>query len=117
MKQYKQLNNIKYPKSKKQKRTVRRTYKIGKSKGAPNISVLVSNKTVRNNVFEKSQLLKQKSIPDIKKHLIKNGFIQVGSSAPNDVLRKMYESIEMIGADVQNRNPRNLLYNFVYDTA
>ena len=106
-------NNIK--KNMKQKKTVRRTYKVGKSKVFPRVSVLVSNRTIRNNITTKGQLLKQTSIPDIKKYLVKHGFIKVGSVAPNDVLRKMYESAILICGEVQNHNPDNLLYNFLND--
>jgi len=102
------------PKKMKRKKTLRRTYKIGKSEVLPKVSVLVSNKTLRNNITTKKQLLKQDSIPNIKKYLIKRGFIKVGSVAPNDVLRKMYESAVMICGDVQNYNPENLLYNFMH---
>ena len=42
------------PKKMKQKKTKRRTYKIGKSKILPKVSVLVSNKTIRNNIFNSS---------------------------------------------------------------
>jgi hypothetical protein len=102
-------------KKQRQKRTIRRTYKIGKSKVLPKISVLVSNRTIRNNISTKTQLLKQVPIQDVKKFLIKRGFIKVGSIAPNDVLRKMYETASLICGDVQNHNPENLLYNFVND--
>ena len=49
---------------------------------------------------------------DIKKHLIKNGFIKVGSIAPNDVLRKMYETSMLACGEIHNYNPENLVYNF-----
>lgn len=97
----------------KQKKTRRRTYKIGKSKVVPKISVLVSNKTIRKDISTKTQLLKQVPIQDIRKYLMKRGFIKVGSVAPNDVLRKMYESAILICGEVQNHNPDNLLYNFL----
>ena len=97
----------------KQKRTIRRTYKIGKSKIYPQISVLVSNKTIRNNISTKKQLLKQVQMQDIKKYLITHGFIKVGSTAPNDILRKMYESAILMCGEVQNHNPDILLYNFM----
>jgi hypothetical protein len=74
--------------------------------------VLVSNKTIRKNITTKKTLLQQTSIQDIKKFLIKKGFIKVGSIAPNDVLRKMYETVNMMCGDVQNHNPDNLLYNY-----
>ncbi len=101
------------PKQKKQKRTVRRTYKIGRSKIYPKVSVLVSNRTIRNHITTKSQLLKQTPIGEVKKYLIKNGFIKVGSIAPNDVLRKMYESATLMCGEVTNHNPEYLLYNFM----
>ena len=97
----------------KQKKTRRRTYKVGKSKVVSKISVLVSNKTIRKDISTKTQLLKQVPIQEIRKYLMKRGFIKVGSVAPNDVLRKMYESAILICGEVQNHNPDNLLYNFL----
>lgn len=99
-------------KYKKRKKTIRRTYKVGKSKIAPKIGVLISNKTVRNNISTKKQQLKQIPIEEIRKTLIKRGFIKVGSLAPNDVLRQMYESMVLVCGEVQNYNPDNLIYNF-----
>jgi hypothetical protein len=99
----------------KRRKTIRRTYKIGKSSVFPRISVLVSNKTLRNNINNKSQLLKQVDISEIKKYLIKRGFIKVGSTAPNDVLRKMYEESVLMCGELQNHNPDNLLYNYLND--
>ena len=100
-------------KRKRQKKTVRRTYKIGKSKILPKISVLVSNRTIRNKISTEKQLLNQVPIQEIKKYLIKRGLIKVGSIAPNEILRKMYESSILICGEVQNHNPDNLLYNFI----
>ena len=100
-------------KPKKHKKIIRRTYKVGKCSQKPTISVLLSNKTIRNRVIEQTQLLKQTSIHDIKKYLIKHGFIRIGTSAPNDVLRKIYESTQLISGEVYNHNPENLLYNFL----
>lgn len=97
----------------KQKRIIRRTFKIGKSKVIPKVSVLISNRSIRNKVSTDGQLLKQKSIEEIKKYLIKHGLIRVGTTAPNDVLRKMYECSLMMCGEVQNHNPDNLLYNFL----
>ena len=111
------IKNNKYNKIAKQKKIIRRTYKAGKSKVLPKVSVLVSNRTMRNNVTTKSQLLKQDNIEDVKKYLIKRGFIKIGSTAPNDVLRKMYESAVLICGEVQNHNPDNLLYNFLNDNS
>ena len=99
----------------KQKKTIRRTYKVGRSKVFSKIAVLISNKTIRNNIMDKSQQLKQVPINDIRKYLVKQGFIRVGSSAPNDVLRKMYETTKLICGEIENHNTDNLLYNYLND--
>jgi hypothetical protein len=96
----------------KRKKTIRRTYRVGKSKTIPKIGVLISNKTIRNTISTKKQHLKQIPIEEIRKTLISKGFIKVGSIAPNDVLRQMYESMALICGEVQNHNPDNLVYNF-----
>ena len=122
LKQMKQLLNDKqktpsiFPKGGKQKKTIRRTYKVGKSKNAPKVSVLISNKTIRKNITMKTKLLKQVPMNEIKKYLISNGFIKIGTIAPNDVLRQMYESAILIGGEIQNHNPDNLLYNYLHNS-
>ena len=98
---------------KRQKRTLRRTFRVGKSKYYPNVAVLVSNKTIRKQIATKSQLLKTTPMEEVKKTLIKKGVIKVGSAAPNDVLRKMYESVSLVCGDVYNHNPENLLFNYL----
>jgi len=107
------IPRLKYP---KQRRTVRRTYKVGKSKTTPKIGVLISNKTIRNRVTTDSQLLKQTPIEEIRRYLVKKGFIKVGSSCPNDVLRKMHETAKLMCGEMENHNPDNLLYNYFHDT-
>jgi hypothetical protein len=112
-----QKNNQKVPetlKYMKRKKTLKRTFFVGKSKVHPKIGVLIPNKTIRKNILTKAQLLKQTPLSDMKKYLIKRGFIKVGSSAPKDVITKMYESAMLIGGEIQNHNPENLLYNYFH---
>jgi hypothetical protein len=104
-------NKIRYGKRKK---TIRRTYKLGKSRVTPKVSILISNKTVRKNISNKTEKLKQIPIDEIRSVLIKKGFIKVGSLATNDVLRKMYESMLLVCGEVENNNPDNLLYNYFH---
>ena len=99
----------------KQKKTVRRNYKVGRSNVFSKVAVLVSNKTIRNNIMNKSQELKHISLENVRRYLIKRGFIRVGSSAPNDVLRKMYETANLMCGEVENHNTENLLYNYLHD--
>jgi hypothetical protein len=99
---------------KKQKRITTRTFRVGKSKHYAHVGVLIPNKTIRNQVLAKKQMIRETSVEDIRKYLIKKGLIRVGSSCPNDVLRKMYESSMMMCGELQNHNPDNLLYNYLH---
>jgi len=99
----------------KQKRTVKRKYTVGKSKTISKVAVLVSNKTIRNNIINKTQEMKLKSIEEMKRYLIKRGFIRVGTSAPNDVIGKMFETANLVCGEIENHNADNLLYNYLND--
>jgi len=99
----------------KHKKIKRRTFNAGKSKKIPKIGVLVSNKTIRNNTSLRIMKVKEVPISKIKKELVRRGLIKIGTITPNDVLRKMYETVELMCGDVQNHNPDNLLHNFIND--
>jgi hypothetical protein len=98
---------------KHQKRTMRRTFRVGKSKVYSRVGVLVSNRTIRNQIQSQCQALKETPIEDVKKYLVKHGFIRVGSSTPYDVLRKIYESAMLMCGEIKNHNPDNLLFNYL----
>lgn len=98
----------------KQKRVIRRKFEIGKSVKNRKVCVLVSNKTIRNKAIEKKQASLQTPLSEIRKTLIKKGLIKIGSTTPNDVLYKMYETVSMICGDLQNHNATTLLHNFVH---
>lgn len=103
-------------KCKRQRKIIRRNFTIGRSTKKPLLSVLVSNRTLRNQTSTKQKLLQQTPIDEIKKFLIKRGFIKIGSIAPNDVLRQMYECSMMMCGDIKNHNPDNLLYNYLHQS-
>ena len=96
----------------KRKRTTLRRYQVGRPPGAQKISVLVSNRTIRNQISTKSQLLRQVPIQEVRKYLIKNGFIKAGSPATSDILRKMYECDVMMCGEIRNTNTNVLLHNY-----
>jgi len=103
-------------KKRKQKKTIKRHHKVGRSKYYSKIGVLVSNRTIRANINNQKQHLKMVPIQDVRKYLITHGFIKIGSTAPNDVLRKMYESALLMCGEVKNHSTENLLYNFFNDS-
>jgi len=102
-------SKIRYPKIKK---TIRRTFNVGRSKYYSVVGVIINNKTIRDECSTKKYLLKQTPIGEVKKYLIRKGLIKIGSTAPNDVLRKMYESANMICGEIQNHNTDILLHNY-----
>jgi hypothetical protein len=98
----------------RQKRTNSRTFKIGKSKNQPKVGVLISNRTIRKGITNQGFLLKQTPMHEIRKFLEKRGLVKVGTAAPNEVLRKMYESSKMMCGEVYNHNSETLLHNFIH---
>lgn len=101
----------------KQKKTIRRTYHTGKSKVFSKVGVLVSNKTIRKKITTQMHLLKQTPLEEVRKYLIKKGLIKIGSTAPNDILRQMFENSILIGGELTNHNTENLLFNYMNDAA
>jgi len=105
-------------KTKKQKKTIMRKLTTGISKKNRNhseepgkVSILIPNKTIRKKVDNMKHEMHQTPIQEVKKYLLKHGFIKIGSPAPNDILRKIYEDLLVLG-DVYNRNGENIVYNF-----
>jgi hypothetical protein len=87
-------------------------YTIGKSKMKQRVGVLLKDRGTRKNVLVAQKELKRKSMKDIKNYLKDHNLIKVGSNAPNDVLRQLFESAMMSG-DIINKNKDNMLTNFM----
>ena len=104
------INQIIEPK-KYIKKTIRRKYTLGKSNIYRKVGVLIKNKQTRKNILNAQKDLKKTSIGEVKKYLRNHGMIKVGSTAPNDVLRKTYESSKLAG-EITNTNKEILLHNF-----
>jgi hypothetical protein len=96
------------------KRTIRRKYLLGKSKNKRVVGVLLKDKNTRKQIIQAQKDLKGESINDVKKYLRNHNLIKIGTFAPNDVVRKMYESA-MFAGDITNKNEETMLHNFVKD--
>lgn len=94
------------------KHTYRRKMKLGKSLKTRSIGVLIKNVNTRKQVVKAQQELKRIPITDVRKYLRQHGLLKTGSTAPNDILRKMFECAMMSG-DVTNVNKDTLLHNLL----
>lgn len=93
------------------KKTIKRKYTLGKSRIKKTVSVLIKDRSTRKKILTAQKDLKRKNINDIKIYLKEHNLIKTGSNAPNDVLRKLYESA-MLAGEITNSNPDTLLHNF-----
>jgi hypothetical protein len=91
-----------------------RTYKytLGKKNGARHIGLLIKNRETQKRIKQEVNQLKQQPIQEIKNHLRNKNLIKLGSQAPNDVLRKLYED-SILAGEITNENTSNLVYNFI----
>ena len=93
------------------KRTTKKsTYTLGKTGGK--VSVLIKNNATRRKIKREHGLLKQKPLNEIKKYLYDKNLIKIGSTAPNDVLRMLYEQ-SILAGDITNVEPATQLHNFM----
>ena len=96
------------------KKTIHKKYTLGKSKIKKTVAVLLKDKNTRKNVINAQKDLKDKSVSDVKTYLRKHNLIKIGSNAPNDVIRKIYESA-MLAGEITNNNKETMIHNFIKD--
>ena len=101
------------PKLVRTKKTIK-IFKLGKNAKKAEVGVLIKSSMTRKVVQNEQKILRKKCLVEIKQYLRKHNLIKVGSSAPEDVLRKIYEDSFLAG-NIYNKNPANLLYNYLND--
>jgi hypothetical protein len=92
------------------RKTKKKSYRVGKHDDV--VGVLLKNKKDQNHIRTQHLALKQKTIGEIRKYLYDHHLLKIGSNAPPDVLRRMYEDSILTG-DVKNTNKDVLLHNFM----
>lgn len=93
-------------------RSVKRFSSFGKVPNRRTIRVLIKNTTMQNKVEREIKTLHTHSIEKIRDYLLKRGLYKIGSNAPEDLLRKIYEESYTTG-DIENKNSELLLHNFL----
>jgi len=92
------------------RQTVTKKFRVGKYNNT--VGVLIKNKDTQKHLQKEHLSLKQKSINEIKKFLYDKSLLKIGSTAPPDVLRRMYEDAILTG-DVVNTGSGVVLHNFL----
>jgi len=94
------------------KRTVKRKYTLGRSKVHQKVGILIKDRNTRKQILNAQKELKRQPINDVKNYLRDRGMLRIGSSAPNDVIRKIYES-SILSGDIKNNNADVMLHNYM----
>lgn len=92
------------------RKTHKKRFRIGKHDDV--VGVLLKNKQTQRHIQSQHLTLKQKTIGEIRKYLYDHHLLKIGSNAPPDVLRRMYEDSILTG-EVKNTNNDVLLHNFM----
>jgi hypothetical protein len=93
------------------KKTIKRKYFLGRSEIKQTVGILIKDRGTRKKILSAQKDLKRRNINDIKAYLKEHNLIKIGSNAPNDVIRKLYESA-MLAGEITNNNSDTLFHNF-----
>lgn len=97
---------------KRTKKTTTKKYKLGKQPANRKVGVLIKDRQTRKKILEAQKAIRRKSLVEVKNYLHERGLIKYGSKAPNDVLRKIYES-SMLTGEINNQDSDVLAYNMM----
>lgn len=95
---------------KKMRKTITKRFKLGKQGNV--VGVLIKNNDTRKKIQKEHSLLKNKNLSDVKKYLVEQKLIKIGSTAPPNIIRKIYEDSVLTG-EVENVGKDVVLHNFL----
>jgi hypothetical protein len=95
-------------------REIKKAIVLGKSKKSKTVHVLIPCHKTRKLKCELQEGHKKTNLTTVKNYLKNHKLIKVGSTAPTNLIREMYENAKCYG-DIINNNKQNLLYNFEKD--
>ena len=94
------------------RKTITKKFKLGKQGNV--VGVLIKNNDTRKNIQREHGLLKNKKLSEIKKYLVEKNLIKIGSMAPPNIVRKIYEDAMLTG-EIENVGKGVILHNFLED--
>ena len=95
---------------KRLRKTITKRFKLGKQGNV--VGVLIKNNDTRKKIQKEHGLLKNKNLSDVKKYLVEQKLIKIGSTAPPNIIRKIYEDSVLTG-EVENVGKDVILHNFL----
>lgn len=98
------------PYKKKITRTIKKIHKLGKKDGT--VGVLIKDNKTRKQAYDEYKEICKRPIKEVKDYLREHELLKVGSPAPTDVLRAMYENSVLAG-DIHNKNSDVLVHNYM----
>jgi hypothetical protein len=107
---FKQWKSV--PQAQTTTKSVKKFASFGKSTHRKTVRVLIKNINTQVKIEKEIKTLQTHSMETIRDYLLKRGLYKIGSSAPDDVLRKIYEESYTTG-DVENKNSELLLHNYL----
>jgi hypothetical protein len=87
---------------------------VGKNKKNKTVHVLIPCHKTRKLRSDQGELYKKTNLTTVKNYLKQHKLMKVGSTAPTNLIREIYENAKCFG-DVINTNKHNLLHNFEKD--
>jgi hypothetical protein len=93
---------------------VKKVFQLGRNKKNKTVSVLLKNNSTRKKIELDRVNFKKANISTVKNFLKKQNLIKFGTTAPNNLLREIYESTKLCG-EITNENTKSLIHNFKED--
>lgn len=87
---------------------VKKTFRLGRHPTKKIVSIFCKNLEMINGIKKIQSTLKNISISDMKRYLVRKSLMNIGSTAPNDIIKQMYVSAITSG-NIQNKNSKVLL--------
>jgi len=95
---------------KRMRKTITKRFRLGKQGNV--VGVLIKNNDTRKKIQKEHGLLKNKNLSDVKKYLVEQKLMKIGSTAPPNIIRKIYEDSVLTG-EVENVAKDVILHNFL----